>query len=116
MLVVALGAACVLFGVAALFVYAAGRARARALAEDVRANVEPYLRRKAAEQGHPAEAPTWTSRTSPEEIVTYSARLSALLLERERAGVPTGNSGDPVAYAQTQPVSASDEILVKKNG
>jgi hypothetical protein len=112
MLVVALGAAAALFALAALLLFAAGRARARALAEDIREKVEPYLRRKAAEAGIGAQAPTWTSRTAPEEIISYSARLSGRLLDHERTGpaIPTSES---LEYARTQPVSSSDELIIR---
>lgn len=112
MLVVALGAAAALFAIAALLLYAAGRARARALADDVRAQIEPYLRRKSAEAGIGTQAPTWTSRTAPEEIVSYSARLSQRLLDHEKAGpaIPTSES---LEYARTQPVSNSDELVIR---
>ncbi len=90
--------------VVALLLHAAGRARARSLGDDVRGLIEPYLRRKAAEAGIPADAPTWTSRSHPEEIVAYSSRLARRLLERER----TGQTGphDSMEYARTQPAEA----------
>ena len=112
MLVVALGAAAGLFAIAALLLHAAGRARARALADDVREKIEPYLRRKSAEAGIGTQAPTWTSRTSPEEIVTYSARLSSRLLEHERTG-PALPTSESLEYARTQPVSSSDELIIR---
>lgn len=111
MLPVALGVALAFLIVMAALLFAAGRARAKALAEDVRAHVEPYLRRKAAELGLPAEAPTWTARTAPEEIVGYSARLAARLLEHERAGAQPVNTKE-LALAQTQPLEDSGELAV----
>ncbi len=112
MLVVALGAAAALFALAALLLHAAGRARARALADDIREKIEPYLRRKAAEAGIGAQAPTWTSRTSPEEIVTYSARLSGRLLDHEKTG-PALPTSESLEYARTQPVTSSDELIIR---
>jgi len=89
-----------LCGVAVVLIHAAGRSRARALAEDVRAKIEPYLRRKAAEAGLPAAAPIWTTRSAPEEVVDYAARLAARLLEAERDGRTASSS---LEYARTQP-------------
>lgn len=100
MLVAGLGAALALLAVVALLLHAAGRARARALADDVRTKVEPYVRRKAAEAGIPADAPTWTSRSHPEEMVAYTATLARRLLERERTG-PQADDG--VEFAKTMP-------------
>lgn len=111
MLPVALGAAAALMAIVALLLYAAGRARARALADDVRAQIEPYLRRKAAELGLPGDAPTWTSRATPEEIVTYASKLAGRLLDAERAG-PPATSTKELALAQTQRVEDSDELVV----
>lgn len=110
MLVYALASAAGLLALAALLLYHAGKQRARALAEDVRRHVEPYVRRKAAEQGIPDEAPIWTSRTPPEEIVAYSARVSARLLAREKKG-PT-QTHEAIGFEETQPVEVSDEIVV----
>ena len=87
--------------------FLAGRARARVLSNDVRRRIEPYLRRKAAESGLPAVAPTWTRRTRPEEVVGYSVGLAEQLLEGERTG------HDPRALAQTQPVTSVDERIEK---
>jgi hypothetical protein len=109
-LLVAAGAA--LVAIAALLGAAGARQRARALAEEVRASVEPYLRRKAAEAGLAAAAPTWTSRTAPEQIVGYSGRLARQLLDAERNG-PAPESTRELEMAQTQPVSASDEYLIE---
>src|SRR5687767_12691653 len=111
MLVIALAAAAALLGIVALLLYAAGHARARALAEEVRQEIEPYLRRKAAELGIPAEAPTWTSRTPPEEILAYSARLAARLLDYERTG-PTEQTTRDLGMAETQPVSSSNQLII----
>jgi hypothetical protein len=108
---IALGVAAGLFALVALVLYVAGRSRAHALSDDVKMHIEPYLRRKAAEHDIPAEAPTWTSRTPPEEIVGYSARLAARLLGHEKAGPPSQTTND-LELAQTQPVSSSDEIVV----
>jgi hypothetical protein len=92
--------------VVAFLLHAAGRARARALADDVRAQIEPYVRRKAAEAGIAATAPTWTRRSLPEEIVGYSTGLARRLLERERrGGTPPPDS---LEYARTQPADAGE--------
>ena len=100
MVVPAMAFVVLLCAVAVALIHAAGRSRARALAEDVRAKIEPYLRRKAAEAGLPAAAPIWTARSAPEEIVDYAARLAARLLEAEREG-KTGPSS--LEFARTQP-------------
>jgi hypothetical protein len=109
-LVYALAAAVALVAVAALLVRQAGRRRARALAEEVRRHVEPYLRRKAAEQGVAAETPTWTSRSTPDEIIAWSARTAARLLAREKKG--PSQKHEAIGYEETQPVDISDEIVV----
>jgi hypothetical protein len=100
---IALGIAAILFALVALALHAAGRARARALAEDVRGRVEPYLRRKAAELGVPTVVPVWTARTPPEEVIEYSAALAARLLEAERGDNPSGPTAE-FGLAQTQEV------------
>jgi len=110
MLEVALSVVIGLLVVVAVLLHAAGRARARALADDVRGKVEPYLRRKAAEAGMSAAAPTWTSRSLPEEIVAYSTSLARRLLERERHG-PTSAPHDSLEYARTQPADVSTDDL-----
>jgi hypothetical protein len=92
---------------AVLLIHAAGRARARALADEVRQQVEPYLRRKAAEAGLPAAAPVWTARSQPEEVVGYSARTAARLLEAERSGRLAPSD---LELARTQPQPA-DPII-----
>ena len=115
MLVAAMGVVIALLVVVAFLLHAAGRARARALAEDVRGRIEPYVRRKAAEAGIPATAPTWTRRHHPEEIVAYSTALAGRLLDRERAG-PTPPS-DQLEYARTQPAGMeinTNEIRKKR--
>jgi hypothetical protein len=101
MLGAAMGVVIALLTLVAFLLHAAGRARARALADDVRGQIEPYLRRKAAEAGMPAAAPTWTRRSQAEEIVSYSTGLARRLLERERQG-PRGAS-ESLEYARTQP-------------
>jgi hypothetical protein len=100
MLTAAMGIVIGLLVVVAFLLHAAGRARARALADDVRAQIEPYVRRKAAEAGIAANAPTWSRRSHPEEIVHYSSGLARRLLERERTG-PTGPHGS-IEYARTE--------------
>jgi hypothetical protein len=106
MVVPAMAFVVLLCGVAVVLIHAAGRSRARALAEDVRAQIEPYLRRKAAESGLPAAAPIWTSRSGPEEIVGYAARLAVRLLEVERDGKSAASS---MELARTQPQSALEK-------
>jgi len=105
-LAIALGAAALVLGVVALLLFVAGQARARALAEDIRAQIEPYLRRKAAEAEMNSDAPTWNRRSSPEAIVNYSVRLASRLLEQERS--PDGPESSRFALAQTQPVDDPD--------
>jgi len=100
MVVPAMAFVVLLCGVAVALIHAAGRSRARALAEDVRAKIEPYLRRKAAEAGLPAAAPIWTARSAPEEVVGYASRLAARLLDAERDGKTASSS---LEYARTQP-------------
>ena len=105
MLTAALGVAIALLVGLAVLLYAAGRARARALGNDVRRQIEPYLRRKAAEAGLPATAPTWTARSEPEEVVTFAASLAKRLLARERAG----HDGGDIELANTQPAANGQE-------
>jgi hypothetical protein len=113
MVVLSLGVAVGLLAVVAVLLFAAGRARARAIGEEVRAQIEPYLRRKGAESGLPGDAPTWTARTSPETIVGYSARLAGRLLDMERTGpLPAQSSTKELELAKTQPVSDSDAFVV----
>jgi hypothetical protein len=102
MLSAAMGVVIALLVVVAFLLHAAGRARARALADDVRGKIEPYIRRKAAEAGMPASAPTWTRRSLPEEIVAYSSSLARRLLDRERQGTQSAPH-DSLEYARTQP-------------
>jgi hypothetical protein len=99
------GVILILVAVAALL-HASSRARARALGDEVRAQIEPYLRRKAAEVGLPATAPTWTARSEPEEMVSFAANLAKRLLARERAG---GGDAADLEYARTQPAEAPRE-------
>ena len=99
MVIVAMALVVSLSVLAVVLIHAAGRTRARALAEDIRLNVEPYLRRRAAESGMPAAAPLWTARSTPEEVVGHSARLAAELLGNERSGLTTPG----IEYAHTQP-------------
>jgi hypothetical protein len=104
MFAAAMGVVILLLVVVAFLLHAAARARARALADDVRGRIEPYLRRKAAEAGMPATAPTWTRRSLPEEIVAYSATLARRLLERERHG--GAKPEDSLEFARTQPAES----------
>jgi ABC-type amino acid transport substrate-binding protein len=109
-LLVAAGAA--LCAVAALIAAAGARARAQRLADEVKLGVEPYLRRKAAEAGLDAPAPTWTSRATPEQVVGYSGRLARQLVEHERNGPPAETTRE-LEMAKTQPVSSTDELVVQ---
>ena len=99
MIVAAMALVVFLSVVAVVLIHAAGRTRARALAEEIRVHVEPYLRRRAAESGLPAAAPIWTARSEPEEVVGHSARLAEELLANERSGKTTPG----IEYAHTQP-------------
>jgi hypothetical protein len=110
MLPVALGVAVLLLAAVAVLIYVAGQSRARALADEVRLHVEPLLRRKAAEVELPADAPTWTARSSPEEIVIFSSRLAARLLERERH--PEAEAEDPMVFANTSPDLGTDRLAL----
>src|SRR5688572_18816561 len=112
MLPAAMGVVIALLVVVAFLLHAAGRARARALADDVRGKIEPYIRRKAAEAGLPAAAPTWTRRSHPEEIVAYSSGLARRLLDRERQGSTGGVRNDSLEYARTQPAEAVEVVEV----
>jgi hypothetical protein len=87
----------------ALFWVARAAARdARALGETVHGQIEPFLRRKAAQIGLVAEAPTFTRRSRPQEIVAYSARLAVRLNDRERGATPTGDS---LELGPTRPIN-----------
>ena len=109
MLVFLLGATSALLAALALVLYVAGRSRARSLAAEVQTSVEPYLRRKAAEGGLPADAPTWNAHSAPEAVVGYSTRLAVRLLESERTG---SGPGEALALAQTQPVLSARDLLL----
>ncbi len=110
MLPIALGAAAILLAIASLLALAASRARAKTLAEDVRTRIEPYLRRKAAEAEVAADAPIWTSRSMPEEIVDYSARLASGLLDIDRSGPPPTPS-QLIALENTQPTGDAATVM-----
>jgi hypothetical protein len=117
-LIPAMAVVIALLVVVAALLHAAGRARARALAEDVRTSVEPYLRRKAAEAGLPASAPTWTRRTQPEEIVAYASALSKRLLDQERFGAGPQARVAPLELARTQPVDGdhpTDDLRARRS-
>ena len=85
---------------AALIAAVRAKAAARALGERVAQEIEPYLRRKAAEAGLGASAPVWTSRQSADDRVAYSADLAARLLECERV---TALETSSTALALTAP-------------
>lgn len=95
--------------VAAIALAALGRARreGRELGQRVASEVEPYLRRKAAEAGIESSSPVWTSRHSATERVEHSAKLASQLLDREK-GVPPEASN--TALAQTVPASGETRI------
>src|SRR5262245_9064283 len=101
MLLAAMGVVIGLLLVVAFLIHAAGRARARALADAVRGQIAPYVLRQAAAAGICRTAPTWTRRHHPEEIVAYSSGLARRLLDRERTGA-TGPH-DSLELARTQP-------------
>ena len=107
MLPLALGTAAGVLALAVLVLFLAGRARARALADDIRTEIEPYLRHRAARAGLPAAAPPWTARSGPEEIAAYSTRLAVRLLDQERAGVEAAST------ANTQPISSDTLALAE---
>jgi hypothetical protein len=102
-------------GLAALLALAvAGRAsrRGRELGDRVAGEVEPYLRRKAAEIGIDSPSPVWTSRHSPEEKVAFASRLARSLLDHERGGSPASSS---TALAQTVPVADSRAVTAPRD-
>lgn len=80
---------------------ASDRRRARRFAEAVRLDIEPYLRRKAAEAGVVAAPPVWTSRTPPGEIVAWSCNLARRLNDRERGAA---TPGDSLELGATRPI------------
>jgi hypothetical protein len=55
----------------------------------------------------PASAPTWTSRSQPEEIVAYSTALARRLLDHERFGSGQRPAVGSLELARTQPVEGS---------
>ena len=103
----ALAAVGLLAAVASLLALARARRATRELGDRVAREVEPYLRRKAAEAGLELSAPVWTSRHSPTERLDYSAELAGQLLDHERT-VPAAASS--TALAQTVPASAEMSI------
>lgn len=104
---ISIGAAGLL--VAAIALSAMGRARRenRELGQRVASEVEPYLRRKAAEAGIENSSPVWTSRHSAKDRVEHSASLASQLLDRERGVAPEASN---TALAQTVPVSGENRI------
>lgn len=76
------------------------RGRARRFADRVAREIEPYLRRKAAEAGLEVMTPVWTPRHTDGERIDYSAGLAHQLIERERQSAPESSS---TALAQTVP-------------
>ena len=76
------------------------RRRASRFADRVAREIEPYLRRKAAEAGLEVLTPVWTPRHDDGERIDYSAGLAQQLIERERHSAPESSS---TALAQTVP-------------
>lgn len=111
MLPVVLGAAAVLAVGLLILVVLVGRARARALGDDVRTAIFPYLRRKASEVGLDGGAPVWTRRTEPEEIIARAADLAERLLEHEKSGHLPSITQE-LGMARTQPLDDSQAFVV----
>lgn len=104
---VSLGVFGLLIATIALRAFGRERRAARDLGERVAREVEPYLRRKAAEAGIDINAPVWTSRHSAGDRVDYSVQLATQLLDHERRPPPSASS---TALAQTVPASGETQI------
>ncbi len=95
-------------GLAISWGLAASKSRAlRAMASAVTEEIEPYLRRRAAEIGMDPARPVWTIRHTPKERVGYSVGLAQKLLKDARGEDPGHSS---TALAQTSPAIDSGAV------
>lgn len=92
-------------------VAAARSRRLSGLSDQVTRDIEPYLRRRAAEIGLEIERPVWTARHRAEEKVGFSARLALQLLADARGEDPAHSS---TALAQTVPAVDSRAVTAPR--
>lgn len=97
-------------GFAAIAIGARTRAMGR-LADEISAEIEPYLRRRAAEIGLDPARPVWTSRHTPKERIEYSVGLARKLLANARGEDPEHSN---TALAQTVPAVDSGEVTAPR--
>jgi len=101
-------------GLALSWSVVASRTRAiKRLGEKVTEEVEPYLRRRAAEIGLDPARPVWTSRHGGGERVEYAAGLAKKLLKEARGEDPGHSS---TALAQTSPAVDSGAVTAPRTG
>lgn len=99
-------------GLALAWTVAAARARRlRRLGDQVTQQIEPLLRRRAAEVGVDCERPIWTKRHAPEEKVAFSVDLARELLDEARGKDPAHSN---TALAQTVPAVDSGEVTAPR--
>lgn len=99
-------------GLALAWGIAASRSRRlRRLADRVTAEIEPLLRRRAAEVGIECDRPVWNKRHSAAEKVEFSAELSRRLLDQARGKDPAHSS---TALAQTVPAVDSQAVTAPR--
>ena len=93
-------------GVALAWGVASSRGRRlRRLGDRVATEIEPLLRRRAAEVGIDCERPVWNKRHGAAEKVDFSADLASKLLDQARGKDPAHSS---TALAQTVPAVDSE--------
>lgn len=99
-------------GLALAWTVAAARARRlRRLGDQVTKQIEPLLRRRAAEVGIECDRPVWTRRHGAAEKVAFSADLARKLLDEARGKNPEHSS---TALAQTVPAVDSEEVTAPR--
>lgn len=101
-------------GLALAWGVAASRARHLGrLSDQVTRDIEPYLRRRAAELGLEVDRPVWTARHRAEEKIAFSAQLARDLLREARGEDPAHSS---TALAQTVPAVDSQAVTAPRRG
>jgi tRNA(Met) C34 N-acetyltransferase TmcA len=99
-------------GLALSWTVAASRTRAlRRLGDRVAREIEPYLRRRAAEVGIEQERPVWTARHRADEKVAFAAAVAQKLLAEARGEDPAHSS---TALAQTAPAVDSQSVTAPR--
>jgi acyl-CoA reductase-like NAD-dependent aldehyde dehydrogenase len=99
-------------GLALAWIVAAARARRlRRLGDQITRDIEPLLRRRAAEVGLECERPIWTRRHAAAEKVAFSADLARKLLDEARGQDPAHSN---TALAQTVPAVDSQAVTAPR--